>query len=444
MIRYDRFSPFAFLRLRGSVAPLALRWAVPCACLATLYRVAIHFLYDGEALSSDPISTISMAETSAWTVFTSILGFLIVFRAQLAYQRYWEGLSLAERACGAWLNSFSSVIAFCSNAPEKRSAVLRFQLILSRMMSLLLCISMCEVSELDHTHFMHLDLNSVDLDPQSLAHLDAIDDPTAKQKVVLQWIQRLIVDHSRNGVLDIAPPILTRAFQELTIGHTHFIDANKVTAVPFPFAFAQMVWLMLVFFSLVVVPGICAFCLSADKAAFYTFIILFPYWSIHFIAVEIEMPFGGDPNDLPLEEINSRFNETLVVLLHPGAQKTPMSEPAPAPAAAPRRSSSAAISAKLPQEELPCQASHSAPLAEVQPEVMESHSPKQTWAYQHSPRRSTFTRTSSRATTLQSDAGQSPSVWSAPLRWLGLRRASPRVGTAPEFDALQTGAAPPQ
>lgn len=96
--------------------------------------------------------------------------------------------------------------------------------------------------------------------------------------------QRLIVDHSRNGVLDIAPPILTRAFQELTIGHTHFIDANKVTAVPFPFAFAQMVWLMLVFFSLIVVPGICAFCLSADKAAFYTFVILFPYWSIHFIA----------------------------------------------------------------------------------------------------------------------------------------------------------------
>lgn len=168
------------------VAPLALRWAVPCACLAAMYRVAIHFLCDGEPLSSDPISTISMAETYAWTVFTSILGFLIVFRAQLAYQRYWEGLSLAERACGAWLNSFSSVIAFCSNDPEKRGAkrgaVLRFQLILSRMMSLLLCISMCEVSELDHTHFTHLDLSSVDLDPQSLAHLDAIDDPTAAHR----------------------------------------------------------------------------------------------------------------------------------------------------------------------------------------------------------------------------------------------------------------------
>lgn len=324
MIAYSRTNPLTFVQWRGSVAPLALRWAAPCAFLAAVYRLAFHFIYVGGPLSTEPLVTITMPETSAWTVFTSILGFLIVFRAKLAYQRYWEGLSLVERACGAWLNSFSSLIAFCSADSGRVVEVTSFQYVLSRMMSLLLCISMCDVSELDHNYFKHLDLENIDA--ENLMYLDTVDDATAKQKVVLQWIQRLVVEQSRIGVVDIAPPILTRAFQELTIGHSHFIDANKVTAVPFPFAFAQMVWLMLVFFSVLIVPGICAACLAVHKAAFYTFVILFPYWSIHYIAVEIEMPFGQDPNDLPLDVMTRRYNSTLTVLLRPGAQRSPKLE----------------------------------------------------------------------------------------------------------------------
>lgn len=55
----------------------------------------------------------------------------------------------------------------------------------------------------------------------------------------------------------------------------------------------------------------------------YTFIGVFVFWSVHFIAVEIEMPYGDDPNDLPLETITTRFNDNLMMLLQPHAQHVP-------------------------------------------------------------------------------------------------------------------------
>lgn len=36
--------------------------------------------------------------------------------------------------------------------------------------------------------------------------------------VLLQWVQRLIVENSRNGVLDIPAPILSRVFQDYDSG----------------------------------------------------------------------------------------------------------------------------------------------------------------------------------------------------------------------------------
>mmetsp|Transcript_39185 Transcript_39185/g.108876 ORF Transcript_39185/g.108876 Transcript_39185/m.108876 type:complete len:279 (+) Transcript_39185:2-838(+) len=85
-----------------------------------------------------------------------------------------------------------------------------------------------------------------------------------------------------------------------------------------------MVWVMLVFFSVLPVPVICAMGMkSMYSAGGYTFLIVLCYWSIHHLAVEIELPFGDDPNDLPLEKVNHRFNKVLQRLLEMSAQQTP-------------------------------------------------------------------------------------------------------------------------
>mmetsp|Transcript_116107 Transcript_116107/g.335322 ORF Transcript_116107/g.335322 Transcript_116107/m.335322 type:complete len:591 (+) Transcript_116107:118-1890(+) len=314
MIEYSSSSPRDFARWTGSVAPKAARWAVPSAMFAILYYRLIHDWTEGWNWLNEP----TPAEMTAFSLFTSILGFLIVFRAQLSYARYWEGITLAERACGVWLNGCSNLIAFCNTAPDKQEEVETFQYMLSRLMSLTVCFAMSDISNLERSTFEHLDLDC--LDPAGIGYLQST---SAKHYVSLQWIQRLVVENSRTGVVDISAPVLSRVFQEFSIGIVHFIDAKKLQAVPFPFEFAQMVWLMLVFFSLIPVPLICAVGMDELKAALYTFMIVFVFWSVHHIAVEIEMPFGEDPNDLPLDKINRKFNKVLLRLLETKAQQMP-------------------------------------------------------------------------------------------------------------------------
>jgi len=315
MIHYVAENPLSLVRWRGSVVPRACTWAVPCSALAVLYSYVFHVWTDwSHSLEEEP----TKFEVTAWGLITYVIGFLVVFRAQHAYNRYWEGITLVERACGVWLNGVSNLIAFCSTDPAKQEQVEEFQYVLSRLMSLLFCYCMSDITNLDRSHFFHLDLSGID--PACLEYLEAT---SAKQNVALQWLQRMIVECNRSGVIDIGAPILSRVFQELSIGIVHLMDAKKISVVPYPFGFAQIVWVMLVFFSLLPVPVMCAIGMSTQKAAGYTFLIVFVFWSVHHLAIQIEQPFGDAPNDLPLAQVNHRFNKVLVRLLEMTAQETP-------------------------------------------------------------------------------------------------------------------------
>mmetsp|Transcript_106527 Transcript_106527/g.306301 ORF Transcript_106527/g.306301 Transcript_106527/m.306301 type:complete len:550 (+) Transcript_106527:86-1735(+) len=311
MIEYYH-NPLYFFRCRGSPYPRALGWAIPATVLAIAYNYLIHVWIDEVPDPSD-------AEKNALTFFSSMLGFLVVFRAQQAYWRYWEGITLVDRACAVWINGASNVIAFCSADPDRQLQVGAFQHILTRLCSLLLSVSMSDLSFLPYENFEILGMEGIN--PDSLHYLD--DQKEAKVKVVLQWIQRLIVENNRNGTIDIAAPILSRVFQEFSIGIVHMVDANKISQVPFPFPFAQTNWFLLAFFSLGPMPFICAAYLSPERGAIYTFICVFIFWSVYFIALDIEEPFGTDSNDLPLEKIMCKFNLALETLLEPSAQQPP-------------------------------------------------------------------------------------------------------------------------
>merc|ERR1712007_144705 len=58
-------------------------------------------------------------------------------------------------------------------------------------------------------------------------------------------------------------------------------------------------------------------------AALLSALTTFSVWSIHLISIELEMPFGDDPDDLPLYEMQQSMNESLKTLLEPQAQTPP-------------------------------------------------------------------------------------------------------------------------
>jgi len=139
----------------------------------------------------------------------------------------------------------------------------------------------------------------------------------------MQWVQRSIVKSVTNDLLPIAPPIMSRAFQQLGDGYTNLIDAQKITDIPFPFPFAQMVTVLLMVSS-AVTPCICAFNIESKwSAGGFTFLSIFGFWSLNYIAGEIERPFGDDDNDLPIDALQCEMNRDLKVLLDVNAQSPP-------------------------------------------------------------------------------------------------------------------------
>eukprot|EP00927_Polykrikos_kofoidii_P086366 TRINITY_DN9651_c0_g1_i3.p1 TRINITY_DN9651_c0_g1~~TRINITY_DN9651_c0_g1_i3.p1 ORF type:complete len:451 (-),score=52.09 TRINITY_DN9651_c0_g1_i3:381-1631(-) len=62
---------------------------------------------------------------------------------------------------------------------------------------------------------------------------------------------------------------------------------------------------------------------SAYWAGGLTFVSVFAFWSINYIAAEIELPFGEDANDLPIAEYQRTMNRFLKVLLENQTQTPP-------------------------------------------------------------------------------------------------------------------------
>merc|ERR1719359_1548541 len=131
-------------------------------------------------------------------------------------------------------------MAFTSTKPEHQETVEGYQRLLARLMSLLMCCGLQQVSPNRERPFEIIDLEGIE--PESMDFLNTAPD---KVEVILQWIQRSMVLHMQTGVLPVAPPILSRAFQEVSRGIVNLQNARKIADFPFPFPFAQTSMVML-------------------------------------------------------------------------------------------------------------------------------------------------------------------------------------------------------
>jgi len=316
MIEYDAKHFGDIIRYKGSVFPAALAGAIPAVLLTLICRAAFHYggLQEYMEVFPEPSKGVQMA----WAMVTTVSGFLIAFRAQLAYSRYWEGVTLVEQVRGSWLNAVSNLFAFSTQDAKRFHDVRKFQQLLVRLMSLLFATSLEEISMNPYSPSREHELSGID--GESMEYLRQ---QYAKRDVVLAWIQRLIIDNHNNGVIAVAPPILTRVFQELSNGIVSVNDARKFTTIPFPYPFAQVIMLLLTLFCYILLPLGAVTWLEPGLDVLCVFLISFSYFSLHLIALEIELPFGEDANDLPLEEMQMEMNVRLAVLLDPLTQTTP-------------------------------------------------------------------------------------------------------------------------
>lgn len=290
---------------------MAMTWAIPSGIFAFMLSK-----YDLQGFREELDGVASM-----WSAFTFILGFLVVFRANQAYGRYWEGATLLAQARGEWFNAFSSVIAFRTKDQARQTEVESFQHLLVRLLSMLHCVALQTITDMADDDFETLDISGIA--PHSLRFLASKKDHNQRMEILVQWIQRLVVENMETGVLSVPAPIVSRFFQEMSRGAVCLNRARNLTAIPFPFPYTQLLTLLLVL-NCFVTPIVASVVMpNAAGSFFFTFVIVFSFWGSNYIAAEIESPFGDDDNDLPLMDLQEDVNMSLMNLLEAPAQCTP-------------------------------------------------------------------------------------------------------------------------
>jgi len=314
-------------KTQGSVFPFALRVALPCALLCGLLKWFSRQGHVADLTSwlDDP-KTI-MRESQAWSGFSFLVGFLVVFRTSQAYTRFWDGCTATYKMRAEWFDACSALIAFCRISKADSKLVNEFQQTLVRLFSMLHAVALAEVEDCNHNKVENVTafkFELMDAEGIDAASLLTIKESGAKVELVYQWIQLLIVENIEKGVLSIPPPILSRCFQELANGMVEYHEALKLSTVPFPFPYAQTCEFLLLLHWLIAPFVVCSWTSHPAWAAIFCFVQVFILWALNAIAVEIENPFGADANDLDSQATQLEINHHLSLLVDPLTSKVPL------------------------------------------------------------------------------------------------------------------------
>ncbi|MGZ8375835.1 MAG: bestrophin family protein [Gemmatirosa sp.] len=209
-----------------------------------------------------------------------ILGLLLVFRTNTAYDRWWEG----RRLWGQLLN-VSRALAhqldaqLASDAPQRR-----------RYVDLLAAFPVALAAHLRRPR--------------------TADGPHVPNEIVRDLSRLLHADVAagalpREASVSLTPLLI--AFDDVTGA------CERIRNTPIPFSYSSYVKQFVLLYALVLPFGLVReFRYATIIASMMTF---FATMGLELLAVEIEEPFGTDRNDLPLDEIAARVDRDVRELL---------------------------------------------------------------------------------------------------------------------------------
>lgn len=308
------------LQMKGSVFPRSCFTALPCAVAAFILKLCM--INDMLPFLTEEI----FKETGIWGGFSFLVAFLVVFRTSQSYARFWEGCTSMHKMGMQWFNACSLVISFCKISKADEKTTTAFKHTIMRLFSMLHAVALAEIEDKDSNNIDDVEAfkyEVFDVNNFGSAQLLAIRHSVAKVELVYQWLQQLLVLNMETKVLNVPPPLLTRAFQELANGMVEYHEARKISRIPFPFPYAQTCdWLLLLHMLLTpfVVPQ---WVNGLVWVPIFTFIQVFIFWSLRNIAVEVENPFGADDNDCDAPAAQAEMNRNLEMMLSKEIDSTP-------------------------------------------------------------------------------------------------------------------------
>ena len=253
----------------------------------------------------------------AYSLAGAAISFLLVFRSNISYQRFWEGRGHLGTIMmhGRDLARQSAFNIEGDSDGQIRMNIHRYVLVYYRLMAQ-------HVSD---------QINEDPDNPGSKHPLDNLlmiktGDKTADKKGILTLDERTILKSKKRRPL-VAIAWLTKAlvelYQEKRITHMQYESMNqnirgliegfngvdKVHAVQVPFPYAQM---------LIIFLGIYCFTIPFMFVQDFGWLAVVPscvitlaFFGINEVAIEIEDPFGDDDNDLPVDKMGDALYEDL-------------------------------------------------------------------------------------------------------------------------------------
>lgn len=281
--------------------------------------------------------------------------FAIVFRTQLAWNRYWEAVTQLHFMYSKYADAYQQFYAFAevtkhharkNNDEEKVEMIEEKQRRLRANFALLSTFSADRLSNGDNQRMEELHAHRIrsraamrvdkewkgfqlpemvergefqrsQIDGQAFV---VFERPTREQiqvlsrtfdavSTVMYWIIWDLVDCIKD--LDVPPPIQSRMYQELSNGMLGFYNCLKIADVPFPLPYAQLLGLLLIAFSCLIPFYVIIFTSSAVIGPILCFFLFESLWCLNEVAKELENPFGQDLNDISVLDFHIRFVDVL-------------------------------------------------------------------------------------------------------------------------------------
>lgn len=276
------------LQLKGSVIPAILHRVIWCG----LFGVSISVVYYLNIPVSQPI---------LGTVIPSIvLGLLLVFRTNTAYERFWEGRKLWGNLVNHTRNLARQIwVAVAEIKPEDRMKKIS-------TLRLLVAFSVATKLHLRGEPINH-ELEEL-LDSSKYFKLKTMNNPPLE---VAFWIGDYLQQQVNRQTLNDYQLI---ALQQLLNSMVDSLGScERILRTPIPLAYAIHLKQLLLLYSLLLpfqLVGSLGWWTGPIVA-----LVSFTLFGIEAIGIEIENPFGYDANDLPLDTICATMKRNIEDLI---------------------------------------------------------------------------------------------------------------------------------
>lgn len=264
------------LRIEGSVIPTILSRVLWCGAFGLFISVLAFY--------NIPVG----AKALVGVVPSIVLGLLLVFRTNTAYERFWEG----RKAWGSIVNNIRNLSRLIWVAIAETDLTHRQEK--EEILKLLVAFAVATK--------LHLRSQLVDdrvatlISPQQFAKLQVTNNPPLE---IAFWISDYLQATQENGQISLYQ------MNELQAILNTMVDTlgacERILRTPMPLAYSIHLKQLLLIYCLLLPFQI------VDELRWWTApaisLVSFTLFGIEAIGVEIENPFGTDPNDLPLDTI---------------------------------------------------------------------------------------------------------------------------------------------